>query len=260
MGLFTSKTKKEISMDEVPRFASLYNSWIGYLAFLWQLLLVLMAFTMLTGYWQSSSTVVLLAFVIISFVFYMVFFWLNSAWYGATFASRMYWEVNKEECVKICKNIPDYDKITERDLKFHNDQWHFSVGLGAYFFILIFLAVFLGVTVGSANPVPDINTPNPIYTPATFANFIIIKFFHALVIGVAGLLSLILFYTHACFIHSHLISLYRQLKDLDVATLRTPKEYDHQPGQISRGGDTAVVVETKGTTALQYSLINRNYL
>ena len=266
MGITTSRRSGGVAgrlngEADAPRYASLYHSWMGYLGFFLQLVLGLMTFSMLIGQWQSSSTVTLLAFVIIYWVVYVIFCIVNSVWYGPTFTSRLYWGIDPEGLYRVLRDTPTYDRMIARDLKFHNDQWHFSVGVFGYFFIMLFLAIFLGIA-GTANPSPDFNTAATVYSATANSNFVIIKLFQLIVLGVAGFLSIILFSTMACFMHSTMINLNLQATD----NIRTPSELPDQPGQVNTAGlpsntRFATPSPNVATTGIQKTVgLSRNYV
>ena len=246
MGFYQSRNRNvENGESTVPRYASVYHGWMGYIGFFIQLFLGVSIFTMLIGQWQSSATVTLLSFVVIVEVVYLVFMVLNSVWYGVTFARRRYFTITTEdadEVRRITLNGATYDKITERDLKFHSDQRHFSVAAVVYFFILIFLAVFLGLS-STANPSPDYNTPPAAYTATANSNFIIIKFFQALVLIAAGGFTFLLLDTLPCFMHSTLIGINRSLNGADGRG-PTPAEYPEQPAQV--GSNNTILAKQTG--------------
>src|ERR1700744_773116 len=110
MGFVLSTSQKRSKKDDdVPRFASLYHSWMGYGGFFYQLLLGLMAFTMIVGYFQTNATVVLLSFAVITFIIYIALFWTNSRWYGVTFTTRRYLQIDMNETLQIVYDLPSFD-------------------------------------------------------------------------------------------------------------------------------------------------------
>lgn len=223
MGLTSSRGR--IVAREPPKFASLYNGWLGYVAAAINFVFCITTFTMLIGSFQTSSTATLLAFFVFDFAMYVVMFWTNSAWYGATYTSRRYWNIAVTECLEVCSNPPTFDKVEERDLKFHNDQWHFSVGQVGYFFGMLFLAIFLGLS-GTANPSPDYNSLPVVYNNIAMYTFVIIKCFQLLMLALGGGLLLIMMQTISCFLHSTVIAL-----NQDMGPLRASPEFIQQPGQ-----------------------------
>ena len=203
MGIFTSRPEKHIHS---PRVARPYHNWIEYVAHFWQLILALMAFTMLFEYWTTNSTLTFLIFVILTWLFNLIGLIINYSWYGATYASRRYWAWETDKNRLILKT-PDYEVATARDLKYHNCQRMTAVVTTIYFFLIIFLAVFLGIN-GSATtdyaPLPGF------YSVDAIRNNVCIKFFFIGVIGVAGLCVAFLMETMSCFVHHTLVSLHRE--------------------------------------------------
>lgn len=219
-----------------PRFASIYHSWLGYIGFSWQFVYGLVALTMVTGFFETSSTATLLALEVVTLVGYMTLFWLNSAWYSVTFTSRRYFKIDLNECMPIICEPPTYDKVTERDAKFHNDQWHFSVVLKAHTFVLIFLIAVLA-TAGTANPSPDFNTLPAVYDAYASKMYRVIGFFQAAVIGIAAICGVIMLETHSCLIHTSLVAINDDLVsgtfNLNGKGLRPNAEMNNQPGQLT---------------------------
>lgn len=222
---------------ETPRYASLYHSYMGYIGFFFSFLIALMALSMIAGFWQPRATVTLLSLSIIWFFGYLLASFFNARWYGNTMTTRLYWRLDILEYASFATHLPKYNTVIERDLKFHNDQWHFSKATMSYFFFIIFYAAFLGST-GNANPDPDYNSLPLVYDATLVGYYVITKFFQLFVLGISASLGFILLETHSCFIHSTLVSLNNQLVAHGVFTegLETPKERPGQPGQTNNGG------------------------
>lgn len=193
MGVNTSKSPRTspkatgLSGERMagPRFAPLYHSYVGYIGFAWQFIYGLIALTMLTGYFQEHSTPVLLAFECITVVVYAILLLLT----------RRFSRVRSDE-------ISDPNALTENLLAFRNDQWHMSGVLFAHIFVLLFLGIFLITNERTANPVPDFNTlDDTLLDAAHISGYVIIKFFHLFVIGIASVaLGVIMLETHASYL------------------------------------------------------------
>jgi hypothetical protein len=212
MGISSStRGYRNIKNDEEvqsTKIAYLYHSGLGYIGFIWQLLMALIALTMLCGHFVHNATPTLLGLVVVTFVVYLVFFLLNMLNRGPSFATRPRMAnsspMTTEECNKPCGELT-WEHIMTRDLRFHNDQWHFSFVLLSYFFILIFLAVFLGQR-GTATPSPDFNMVPIAYSDVDYGNHKIFGFFQLAVLAVAAICGLIWLETHSCFAYTQLIS------------------------------------------------------
>lgn len=192
MGINTSKSPRTSpkatgqTMERMagPRFAPLYHSYVGYIGFAWQFIYALIAFTMLCGYFQDHSTPVLIAFECITIVVYIILLLL----------ARRFSRVKSSE-------IPNPDDAVENLLAFRNDQWHFTGVLFAHCFLLFFLAIFVITSERTANPMPDLNSLPAIYDDILVSQFVIIKFFHISVIGIAAVaIGVIMLETHASYL------------------------------------------------------------
>lgn len=251
---YNASTMQEQTAEEnKPRFARIFHSWIDWILYLWQLVLSLMAFCAICGFWQNSSTITLLMFLILSFVAYGTGFIVNRQWYSATFATRKHLQLSREECWKVCADTPSYAIVIARDLKFHNCQTHTSVGMLGYIFMIIFFAAFLGVQ-GTANPVPDFNTPAPVYNALLSQNFLVVKLFWLAVLGMAAGFAFLLLKADACFIYDTLISLNDDLMNGRYGTsgkgLRVPVEK----------GDPMLPDALKSGSAQRASALQKSYL
>lgn len=221
---YASPSEQAALESTKPRFARLYHSWFSYVLFFFQLVLGIMTGTMLFGWFQTNSTVTLISFICIMWVFYLAAFLTNYAWYSATFMTRRHLGIEREECLKICRDAPTYSVVIARDLKFHSDQTHFSWGLLVYSFILIGMIAFLALA-GTANPSPDFNVPPPVYNAVANDRHLIIKLVQAMVIAVAGAVGLLMLKTESCFLHDTLVSLNNEMLSGDLGRgLRTPTE------------------------------------
>lgn len=229
MGIFVSKRSSASSSpktgdENVPRFASLYHSWMGYLEGTWQFIFCLMTLCMAFGHFVNSSTPVLLSFAVITFIVNLTLFWVNSRWYGATFTTRKYLNIEMDACLSVCYDTPNYDRILARDLKFHNDQWHFSFVTLAYFFIVLFFAIFLGLN-GTATPSPDYNEYPAVYSAVDNHNHQIVKIVQGAVLVVGAIVAFLMLETHSCFMHSTFVSLNNDLVSGKFSQgLSTPSE------------------------------------
>lgn len=218
-----------------PRFARLYHSWFSYVLFFFQFVLAVISGTMLFGWFQGSSTVTLLSFVCLMWALYMAAFLTNYYWYSATFTTRRHLGLEREECLKICREAPTYSIVIARDLKFHSDQTHFSWGLLVYSFVLIGMIAYLGQQ-GTANPSPDFNVPPPVYSAVANSRFTIIKFVQAFVISIAGAMALLMLKTESCFLHDTLVALNNDMLSGDLGRgLRTPTERQVQTPNLPSG-------------------------
>jgi hypothetical protein len=219
-------TDAEVLAARKPRFARLFHSWMAYIFFVWQLLMALIGATQVFGWWQSSATVVLLSFIVITLVFYILAFWVNYGWYGATFTTRRHLGLEREECWKICQLEPTYSVVIARDLKFHSDQTHFSWVVLVYSFLLLGFGGWL-IQQGTANPTPDFAVPPPFYDPVANEQHLVIRIIEFTVVAIAGACGLLLLKTDSCFLHATLVSLNSDLiAGKSGAGLRTPTEHD----------------------------------
>jgi hypothetical protein len=254
-----------------PKWAALYHSYMGYVAFLLQGVSAFLVFLMFVNIWVPHSTVGLLVIVCLLYVIYWAFFLYNRYYYSSTLTSRLYWRVNVKECLTVCLNNPDYDKVIERDLKFHNDQWHFSKVILAYTFYIFCYGLFLGTQVHTANPDPDINSLPAAYAPLPVVFFGISKGFQLIFIAIAGGCGLILLETHSCFMHTTLISLNRSLLEGTFTKgLTAEREFPQQPARSGLGGTgvggglvndpTQVIVDTEGNNMTARLRIASNVL
>ena len=257
MGVNASKSARsspKTPARESPRFASIYHSWLGYSGFGWQFIYGLITLTMITGFFQEGSTATLLGLECVTIVVYLTLFWTNSAWYSTTFASRRYLKIDMNDTQVISSETPKYDKVTERDAKFHNDQKHFSVALKSHTFIIIFLIAFLA-TQGTANPSPDFNTWPAVYDALHTQQRDIIRVFQLFVIGVAASCGTIMLDTQSCLFHTTIVAINDDLINGRFGPgvgLRTSPELVNQPGQMIG------VVTDKGTVI--NSAYARSYL
>src|SRR5277367_4075262 len=105
---------------ELPRYASLYHSWMGYLAFFWSFIMGLLGLITVSGFWQPRTTIAMLILIIITFLIYFTFMMLNMRWYGNTMTTRLYWRLDILEYARFAASLPKYNTVIERDLKFHN--------------------------------------------------------------------------------------------------------------------------------------------
>ncbi len=261
--IYQSPTEQAAAESAKPRFARLYHSGGAYVLFFFQLLLAIMTGTMLFGWFQTNSTVTLLAFICIMWVFYMIAFLTNYFWYSATFMTRRHLGIEREGCLKICRDAPTYSIVIARDLKFHSDQTHFSWGVLVYSFVLIGMIAWLSLQ-GTANPSPDFNVPPPVYNPIANDRHLIIKFVQALVIAIAGAVGLLMLKTESCFLHDTLVSLNNEMISGDLNRgLRTPTERQVPSPNTA---DMYVVVEEPNLpppqtgSRITSSALTRNYL
>lgn len=237
MGINTSRNARpKKQAPSTPRFASLYNSYLGYIGFAWQLIFGILALSMNTGFFEKSSTATLLGFECITVVVYFALFWTNSAWYSVTFASRRYLKIDTKEVLPIMTDTPTFDLVTERDAKFHNDQKHFSVVLVAHVPLLVFLIAFLA-TQGTANPSPDFNELPASYDMLAVKQYNVIRSFQLYIIGIAAMCGAIMLDTHACLFHTTMVAINDDLVNgrfnADNKGLRPSAEYNTQPGQMT---------------------------
>lgn len=247
MGVQTSRNARpKKQAPSSPRFASLYNSYLGYIGFGWQLLFGILALSMQTGFFENSSTATLLGLECITVVVYLALFWTNSAWYSVTFASRRYLKIDAKEVLPIMTDTPTFDLVTERDAKFHNDQKHFSVVLVAHVPLLIFLIAFLA-TQGTANPSPDFNVLPMGYDALALKQYNVIRSFQLYIVGIAAMCGAIMLDTHACLFHTSMVAINDDLMsgkfNADGKGLRPTSEYNNQPGQMTTNpsaGDTNI--------------------
>lgn len=238
MGINTSKSPRTSpkatgqTMERMagPRFAPLYHSYVGYIGFAWQFIYALIAFTMLCGYFQDRSTPVLIAFECITIVVYGILLLLT----------RRFSRVKSSE-------IANADEAVENLLAFRNDQWHLSGVLFAHCFLLLFLAIFVITSERTANPMPDLNSLPDVYDAMLVSQFVIIKFFHVSVIGIAAVaIGVVMLETHASY-----------LFDLTSGSSSSSSPSNGQSEPLTGvSTDKGTVINTAGTN----SIYNRQYM
>jgi hypothetical protein len=184
------------------RFARMFQTWYGWLLFAIGLGITLIVFLMFINVINTAPLLLpLLLFfywlLCLAALFFGIFYW------GARFRDRQA-RVMSGEC-EPDKEVPaDENKQRERLLNLGNSQWLLFYFIVAIFFVLLFLTIFLwteGLETWQPLPVGPTNVE--------ITNFILIKGFQIMTLGVFSAAFIIILYTGSDFV-------YRQFRSLNT--------------------------------------------
>lgn len=184
------------------RFARMFQAWYGWLLFAIGVVITIIVFLMFINVINDAPLLLpLLLFffwlLCLGMLFFGIFYW------GARFRDRLA-RVKSGEC-ESDKEVPaDENKQRERLLNLGGSQWLLFYFVIAIFFVLLFLTIFLwteGLETWQPLPVAPTNIE--------LMNFILIKGFQMMVLGVFSGAFIIILYTGSDFS-------YRQFRSLNT--------------------------------------------
>lgn len=150
-------------------FIPMIQSWVGRATFLWEAIFGLITICATAGFFVENSTPVLLAFEWITVVVFFVMRFVVLNWYPA-----------------INDKTKDEDEANEIRLQRCGDQKHLTGAMIAHFILAVVLSIWLGNR-GTAHPVPDFNEIPLVLDPIAWSDFVMIKLFHIISLGITAI-------------------------------------------------------------------------
>ena len=228
------REQKELEAEEgmegeeqeyAPRVAWLFHSWMGWLEFVWQLLMLIVSVVFFFNVGEHRI-IPYISLVVVTIVVNLVLLLVLWFYWGPTYGSRQSMSVTTQPVldpqtqkptgcayISVCDKPAAYCRKIRRDLEFHNDQWHFLKVVLLYSCLLIALAILVG-----RDGVGEFRFPT-VYDRHETNMAVIMKIIYAFGCAIAaGVITTIGLESHSCFIKTTLCNLNVELRNRGVLT------------------------------------------